>query len=209
MTLNLLDYYYHILNILIERQKALHAQEILFDTLNKINHQLFFQNICQNNERLKTLFSTSYNNNFNNSHSNFMKNTNAEEIGLTNEKKIETSIDNIVHANTKVNYQKNESEKNLNYDENKKIFSCKFEKSQNIIEKNWIDAGSTDFQISEKMFKCDFQNCEKAYKSKENLFLHKKNKHLGIKPYGCKFCEAQFSHRNGILNFYKIFNIKT
>jgi hypothetical protein len=49
----------------------------------------------------------------------------------------------------------------------------------------------------ERRFKCDVQTCGKVYKSKENLTLHIKNKHLGVRPYQCKFCEHTFSHRNG------------
>jgi uncharacterized Zn-finger protein len=49
----------------------------------------------------------------------------------------------------------------------------------------------------EKNFKCTYQACGKVYKSKENLTLHIKNKHLGMKPYKCKYCDHLFSHRNG------------
>lgn len=55
---------------------------------------------------------------------------------------------------------------------------------------NLDDSGS-------KIFKCSAKNCGKSYKSKENLNLHIKNKHLGVKPYTCKFCTSKFSHRNG------------
>jgi hypothetical protein len=51
-----------------------------------------------------------------------------------------------------------------------------------------------------KYFPCSFEVCEKVYKSKENLTLHYKNIHLKQKPYSCKFCNSQFSHRNGIFN---------
>lgn len=51
-----------------------------------------------------------------------------------------------------------------------------------------------------KLYKCTFESCMKAYKSKENLTLHFKNIHLKEKPYTCKFCKATFSHRNGNLN---------
>lgn len=55
-----------------------------------------------------------------------------------------------------------------------------------IIEKN-----------GEKIFKCGLITCLKEYKSKENLILHFKNKHLKEKPYICQFCNAEFTHRNG------------
>lgn len=50
-----------------------------------------------------------------------------------------------------------------------------------------------------KFFPCTYEGCEKVYKSKENLTLHYKNIHLREKPYSCKFCNSQFSHRNGNL----------
>jgi hypothetical protein len=53
-----------------------------------------------------------------------------------------------------------------------------------------------------KLFKCHYEGCDKAYKSKENLSLHIKNKHLLIKPYQCNSCHLRFSHRNGKLIFW-------
>lgn len=57
-----------------------------------------------------------------------------------------------------------------------------------------------------KYFPCSFDGCEKVYKSKENLTLHFKNIHLKEKPYSCKFCNSQFSHRNGIFRITLIFS---
>ena len=51
-----------------------------------------------------------------------------------------------------------------------------------------------------KSFTC--KDCNKTYKSKENLTLHIKNIHLKQKPYNCKYCSAVFSHRNGISFIY-------
>ena len=48
-----------------------------------------------------------------------------------------------------------------------------------------------------KQWKCTYENCAKAYCSKENLKLHIKNVHLNEKPYPCYFCNLRFSHRNG------------
>jgi aspartate carbamoyltransferase regulatory subunit len=47
------------------------------------------------------------------------------------------------------------------------------------------------------IFKCNFNNCGKSYKSKENLTIHYQNKHEGIKPFKCSFCNNMFSQRNG------------
>lgn len=48
-----------------------------------------------------------------------------------------------------------------------------------------------------KLFVCNYKNCSKKYKSKENLILHYKSKHLSLKPYHCGYCSVSFSHRNG------------
>lgn len=50
---------------------------------------------------------------------------------------------------------------------------------------------------NKKRYKCGYENCCKSYKSKENLILHYKNKHLSLKPYQCDYCSMSFSHRNG------------
>jgi hypothetical protein len=50
---------------------------------------------------------------------------------------------------------------------------------------------------NKKQWKCTYDNCVKAYCSKENLKLHIKNVHLNEKPYPCYFCNLRFSHRNG------------
>jgi hypothetical protein len=49
-----------------------------------------------------------------------------------------------------------------------------------------------------RLYKCEFEGCEKVYRSKENMTLHFKNIHLKLKPYKCRFCASLFSHRNGI-----------
>lgn len=46
-----------------------------------------------------------------------------------------------------------------------------------------------------------YKDCEKQYKSRENLFFHIQNVHLKKKPYSCKLCKNAFSHRNG-LNYH-------
>lgn len=93
----------------------------------------------------------------------------------------------------------------------KKIFSVHREKREN--SKNMTSSHSLNlseqFKFKErtlhrknksqasKNFKCHFTQCDKSYRSKENLTLHIKNIHMGIKPYKCRMCESVFSHRNG------------
>ena len=80
----------------------------------------------------------------------------------------------------------------------------------NLNEKNILNSQKKKFPIIEgreyiiinknnkkKIFCCKYPNCNNIYRSKENLILHFKNKHLMEKPYHCNFCNASFSHRNG------------
>ena len=48
-----------------------------------------------------------------------------------------------------------------------------------------------------KVYKCEYANCNKIYRSKENLNLHIQNIHQKLKPYQCSYCPMKFSHRNG------------
>ena len=48
-----------------------------------------------------------------------------------------------------------------------------------------------------KQYVCEYENCGKSYRSKENLNLHIQNVHQNIKPYQCLYCPMKFSHRNG------------
>ena len=48
-----------------------------------------------------------------------------------------------------------------------------------------------------KQYICEYDNCGKTYRSKENLNLHIQNIHQKLKPYQCSFCPMKFSHRNG------------
>ncbi len=82
----------------------------------------------------------------------------------------------------------------------KKDFICAFDNCGKKFEYKWILDRHINSHFCFKLFKCDYKDCSKAYKSKENLNLHIKNKHLGQKPYKCSFCDSRFSHRNGILN---------
>jgi hypothetical protein len=78
-----------------------------------------------------------------------------------------------------------------------KIYTCNYENCGKSFDYKWILERHMNSHFCFKLFKCEHDGCEKAYKSKENLNLHIKNKHLNIKPYQCQFCNLQFSHRNG------------
>lgn len=49
----------------------------------------------------------------------------------------------------------------------------------------------------QKLYVCEYENCGKTYRSKENLNLHIQIIHQKLKPYQCSFCPMKFSHRNG------------
>jgi hypothetical protein len=70
-------------------------------------------------------------------------------------------------------------------------------KFENIIEIDTKIRKNKDSKFVDKKFKCNWIDCPKEYRSKENLTLHLKNVHLKIKPYKCRFCLLKFSHRNG------------
>ena len=78
-----------------------------------------------------------------------------------------------------------------------KSFKCSFEGCKKSFEYRWILERHVNSHFCFKLFKCEFPDCSKAYKSKENLNLHHRNKHMNEKPYQCRFCISRFSHRNG------------
>ena len=59
-----------------------------------------------------------------------------------------------------------------------------------------IELPSTN-RKKQKVYFCEYSNCGKSYRSKENLNLHIQNVHENTKPYQCSYCEMRFSHRNG------------
>lgn len=75
---------------------------------------------------------------------------------------------------------------------------CYFKECGMAFRHKWIFEKHLSSHIDGKFFKCPEPECNKLYKSKENLNLHMKNIHEGIKPYQCKYCSIRFSHRNGI-----------
>ena len=78
-----------------------------------------------------------------------------------------------------------------------KNFKCSFENCDKSFDYRWILERHVNSHFCFKLYKCEYEDCKQAYKSKENLNLHFRNKHLGEKPYPCRFCTLRFSHRNG------------
>ena len=118
-------------------------------------------------------------------------NLNINNIKNNNEKKKEISYNNNIN-NISVNKMNITNNNLYNYiNNNQEIISSKnfpiIEGKQYIIIKH----------NSKKIFCCKYPNCNCIYRSKENLVLHFRNKHLMEKPYHCKYCNACFSHRNG------------
>lgn len=60
-----------------------------------------------------------------------------------------------------------------------------------------IEKETKNKKSKKSSFECLEPGCDKVYRTKENLTLHFKNKHLKMKPYKCSFCSSEFSHRNG------------
>lgn len=58
-------------------------------------------------------------------------------------------------------------------------------------ENNWPNKTLPDIYV------CDFENCKKKYKAKENLIMHIKNKHFCERPCICNVCRKSYSHRSG------------
>jgi hypothetical protein len=67
----------------------------------------------------------------------------------------------------------------------------------NVNISNTLDEINKPVKKSKNLYICEAEGCNKFYRSKENLTLHFKNKHLNLKPYKCRFCNSFFSHRNG------------
>jgi len=86
----------------------------------------------------------------------------------------------------------------INAPKRQKSFICAFEGCGKKFDYKWIHDRHINSHFCFKLHKCDYEGCDKAYKSRENLNLHIKNKHLGEKPYQCRYCNSRFSHRNGI-----------
>lgn len=210
--LNMLTYCYQILNMQIERQNALQAKEYLYMALNQTANQILMQSFLLNTNKaceqkqIAAKYSSmeNINNNIikdNSNNNNFNYSFNKEENLKKEEIQKQSQVNNDIKSSVKqLEYACNKegSHDNTNIDSKEgKIFNCKFDGCSKKFEYKWILDRHVNSHFSSKLFKCEFGGCEKAYKSKENLNLHTKNKHLGLKPYGCKFCSSRFSHRNG------------
>jgi len=206
----------------IETQNALKVQEYFYMLLSQATNQLYIQSLMQNNsshlrETLQARETPISNLNIK-SDSNFIQvddqsKSNINHINLSSNKEIINAelLTEISHwcsnnsniISTKINNSntgnnRNQTPENTNFEsKEEKGFCCGFEGCDKKFEYKWILDRHANSHIGFKMFSCEFVGCEKAYKSKENLNLHMKNKHLGVKPYSCKYCEARFSHRNG------------
>ena len=47
--------------------------------------------------------------------------------------------------------------------------------------------------MSNKVFICDFNNCERIFKAKYSLTRHIQSKHFKKKKYACKHCNKTFA----------------
>jgi hypothetical protein len=112
--------------------------------------------------------------------------------GNLNEDSSVANKHNMINAETKLENSNPLKKKK----KREKRFECKYENCKKSFEYKWILSRHLDSHFCFRLFKCE--TCSKSYKSKENLNLHVKNKHLGLKPYNCDFCDSRFSHRNGI-----------
>ena len=107
----------------------------------------------------------------------------------------------------KINYDTesdNENQKDANYAISKQdeitfenLHNCKIGTSRRQFKNKKRFDRHTSTHFYQTVYKCEYEDCVKVYRSKENLTLHIKNFHLKIKPYSCSFCLRAFSHRNG------------
>lgn len=103
---------------------------------------------------------------------------------------VETESEDESHKNSTLAVSKHEEVR---------VYTCNISACQRVYKSKCRLDKHVASHFYETFFKCYYSNCSKIYRSKENLILHIKNKHLGLKPYGCSFCVKKFSHRNGKL----------
>jgi hypothetical protein len=218
------DYMNNLRNLLISSSK-LNEINLLYNSLfsNDDNAHDNFDNNCTNNNNEDDY--NNDNNNEKNSEVpndkqekiNFEnedgeKKKEKDEAKPVKEEDNDNDNDSNTNSNTNNNSNNSNNSNNNNYPisgEEKNIKTIRF-----LIEKNKKKDSKISLDIknchikevlvenkdkTEKRFICmhDNNNCGKQYRSKENLILHIKNKHEGEKPYFCKFCGKQYSHRSG------------
>ncbi len=229
--LNMMSFYIKVLNMQMEIRNLFKTQELYLTALNYTNNNLLFFNYLQNIEKLnyenenKILINDNLNILFGNLKENLVYlinnkdynhitnekfknsiNLSSNEILIKREENIDRPSENFTFNKIKRRLSANNECNNIEISENSKKnenkpFSCSFEGCNKDFNFKWMLERHHNSHLSVKKFKCDFPNCGKSYKSKENVNLHMKNKHLGIKPYICDYCSSYFSHRNGKFSF--------
>lgn len=163
------------------------------------NLKNFINSYISNNPNINAIPNTNSANGFNNNifHHSIANLENLNLIYNVNNLQANKNIKNINANNSNnntISYSEKTNEKNIENSDEEELY-----RKQSHLRKLDLLGNSESSRL--KNFKCHFNECEKAYKTRENLTLHIKNKHLGVKPYACKYCNAKFSHRNGIYIF--------
>jgi len=173
------------------------------DLINNFTDETIYHIINYTNVNLKNIESfekniSSEGTSNNSSNSSFNNISNNGYIG--NEVYIGNKVKNQSHPREEIIFKLIKEKSTLKSEKIKcKLFKCTFDGCEKSFEYKWILNRHINSHFCFKLFKCEYQGCSKTYKSKENLNLHIKNKHLGLKPYKCRYCLISFSHRNGII----------
>lgn len=77
-------------------------------------------------------------------------------------------------------------------------YCCNFQDCNRVYYEKWLLHRHLICHLTGiKNFHCPHENCDKVYKSKENMLFHYSNFHLKQKAFKCEYCSKLFSHRNG------------